>query len=286
MTIHPTRIAAIRHIFQTVQQNARSVNRIVTERKANYERVAEVSQQVTGRLARVTGTLKGMVDHSATVSDLNLKITQTFRDHQLRSAEARSRLDQIRDEMEDMRARLEDVKTTSGAVDTIAVSVRLLSLNASVEAARAGEAGKGFAIVAQEMRGLANLAREQAASIAASVTDLEQRVQSMGKIRSKNQTFIENLDVSLTEMMQNMSDLGEATTTVKTDAVNSSHVLDEEIIVVQDLLENLKAARDGIDLTLSGSAKNIELASEGLGHIDAIYATLDDGPTEKSRASA
>ncbi|MEH3105961.1 MAG: methyl-accepting chemotaxis protein [Sphingomonas fennica] len=72
-----------------------------------------------------------------------------------------------------MRAGLETVVGQIGSIVTaigqIAGQTRLLALNAAIEAARAGEAGRGFAIVAQEVKSLADETRaatERAATIA------------------------------------------------------------------------------------------------------------------------
>lgn len=66
-------------------------------------------------------------------------------------------------------------------IGTIAQMTNLLSLNASIEAARAGDAGRGFAIVAAEVRKLANQVSTITGEIEALVQNGRSSVQEMGK---------------------------------------------------------------------------------------------------------
>src|SRR5579859_2118093 len=71
---------------------------------------------------------------------------------------------------------LAQVAKVSGSIETIAKQTNLLALNATIEAARAGAAGKGFAIVASEVKSLAEATRQATHLIGDTVRDLDGQV--------------------------------------------------------------------------------------------------------------
>jgi PAS domain S-box-containing protein len=78
-----------------------------------------------------------------------------------------------------MRTLLRNVTEFNQRIGTIAQMTNLLSLNASIEAARAGDAGRGFAIVAQEIRTLANQVSAITAEIEGLTTNGSKSVENL-----------------------------------------------------------------------------------------------------------
>jgi len=118
--------------------------------------------------------------------------------------QARKVADAGADDMQRMTAAMQDIKTSSDdiakiikTIDEIAFQTNILALNAAVEAARAGEAGMGFAVVAEEVRALAQraaqAARETAGKIEGAITKTSQGVQISTKVSESLAEIVEKV---------------------------------------------------------------------------------------------
>ena len=105
-------------------------------------------------------------------------------------------------DMQAMAAAMDEIKRSSDdiakiikTIDEIAFQTNILALNAAVEAARAGEAGMGFAVVAEEVRNLAQrsavASKETASKIETAITKTAQGVQLTAKVSATLQAIVE-----------------------------------------------------------------------------------------------
>jgi methyl-accepting chemotaxis protein len=90
-----------------------------------------------------------------------------------------------------------DIAKIIRTIDEIAFQTNILALNAAIEAARAGEAGAGFAVVAEEVRSLAQrsalAARETAAKIEGAITKTGQGVAISAKVAASLGEIVEKV---------------------------------------------------------------------------------------------
>jgi methyl-accepting chemotaxis protein len=136
-------------------------------------------EETSASLEEISSMTKRNAESAAQAKDLANKTRQAADLGAGSMAEMKQAMDAIKDSSANI-AKI--VKT----IDEIAFQTNILALNAAVEAARAGEAGAGFAVVAEEVRSLAQRsaqsAKETAARIDESVTRSENGVQISLKV--------------------------------------------------------------------------------------------------------
>ncbi len=136
-----------------------------------------------------------------------------------------------------------DIENILSVIEDIAEQTNLLALNATIEAARAGEAGKGFAVVASEVKGLAN-------QTAKATEDISQRINAL---KSGMVNISQTLDRSKEAVESGLSSIGDTTSTMDqaTAQVSSVTAKMQEITVI---LSQQKNASSEIAISIGGVA--------------------------------
>ncbi|MBP8267475.1 MAG: methyl-accepting chemotaxis protein, partial [Zoogloea sp.] len=130
-------------------------------------------------------------------------------------------------------ARISDIV---GSITQISEQTNLLALNAAIEAARAGEAGRGFAVVADEVRKLAEQARTASTQIGQIAKDLHVTSQDAAEaVAATGQTVDSGLSVAdraqaaMAEVQSGAKRRVEVVTQVS-DAIHRQHAICDEIL--------------------------------------------------------
>ncbi len=149
--------------------------------------------------------------------------------------------------MTDITVASQEIQKIIGTIDQIAFQTNLLALNAAVEAARAGEAGAGFAVVAEEVRSLAQRSAEAAKNTADLIGTTVQRIETGSQItKSTSQQFeevsrdIDRASTLISEISQGSKEQALGADQVNTAILEINRVTQDNVATSEELVAILQ----------------------------------------------
>ncbi|WP_432738041.1 methyl-accepting chemotaxis protein [Maridesulfovibrio sp. FT414] len=228
------------------------MNATVLEVAQNTGETAEASERANS-VARDGG---GVV--SNTVSEIH-KVTETT--------------EKLSNMLADLSVRAENIGQVMSVINDIADQTNLLALNAAIEAARAGEAGRGFAVVADEVRKLAEKTMSATNEVESAINLIQQGtsevVKEMSGVRGRVEKTVQMAEGAggvLDEIVTESVKIADMVRTIATAATQQSATSDEINNSVTEINNLSMALSDGIQNANAGIQEVADMAKK-LSHL-------------------
>ncbi len=287
----------------SVEQMNRAIEGVAkgAQEQANaISKASQVTSRISAAIEQVASNAQAVTHDSAEAASYSRDGAKTVQDTIAGMEAIRSKVGLSASKVEEMGIRSEEIGAIVETIEDIASQTNLLALNAAIEAARAGEQGKGFAVVADEVRKLAERSSLATKEIGALIKGIQKTVSEAvgamkasaveveaGVVRANSAgTVLGNILVAAESVYKQAEEAGNAAAKVSSAAAE----LVESVDAVSAVIEENTAATEEMAANSSELTQSIEniasVSEENSASVEEVSASTEEVSAQVEEVSA
>ncbi len=272
----------IRHIRSNVREVSESVRQAAQAGRAIHEaalRQSEVAGGTAAAIEQMTGNIAHVTDNTGEARGNSQRTAELAERGEVLARNAADGIAEISATVADASRQIQVLRDRSGEIGKIASVIReisdqtnLLALNAAIEAARAGEQGRGFAVVADEVRKLA----ERTGAATTQISDV------ITSVKAETESAVASIELIVPKVeagVRQSQDAATALREIRAGAVDTLGRLDDVVRAMQELSTASNSAAGSMQemaAMADRSAAEIRVSAESSEQVRANAEALEN----------
>ena len=258
---------------------------------AGTQRQREQVEQVATAMTEMSATVHDVARNTVETADAAASVDDQSNNGQQVVRSASESIDQLAAEVARAVERINAVEQDSERIGSVLDVIRgiadqtnLLALNAAIEAARAGEQGRGFAVVADEVRTLAQRTQDSTREIQDMIESLQQGVHATVQVLAEGQRKAAGSVDKAEQAYQSLQAITASIDRITTMSAQIATAAEEQSSVAEDINRNILEITSVADRTAEDARSSVEQTAHLTEAVDGLVALMGQFRTGGGRA--